>query len=529
MIKEKFFGREEYLKLLNKRVSGLKDNYRQNIAILGDETVGKTSLIFQLLSKFCDNLIITTYLEIRPGSIEYFAKRFIGVLLYNFLINSGEALKEDLDFLLSKSQRYIPRTIEQARSILKTNKRKKTNIFIELLSLCEILHQETGKFCVVILDEFQNLESLGIKHLYREWSKLLLTQKNTMYILTSSLKFKAKTILAKDLSLLFGNFEQIEIGPFDIQTSEMYLNNQLDNLELKIGLKEFLVNFTGGYPLYLKILSEELLKSKEHNLSQILENLLFCDSGILNQRFSNYIKMFFDSPYSNDYISILYLISSGRNKIRDISHILKKQKKDLTARITHLLELDTITRNGDFLKINDRVFSFWLRFVYQEKLHSLTFDARSQKTKFKDRIQGLINEFYLASQKSLSDRMAELLRLFENETVQLENKKIKLNHFREIKRLEFRGRNLKNGILGRSQDNLWIIAITQGLLTENDILDFSKECRRYRQKPQRKIIVTLENIETNTRLRALDEKILTWDIDDLNQMFDLFAKPRLVK
>ncbi|MFH1355082.1 MAG: ATP-binding protein [Candidatus Omnitrophota bacterium] len=529
MIKEKFFGREDYLELINKRVSGLKDHYRQNIALIGDETVGKTTLIFQLLSKFCDNQIITIYLEIRPVSIEYFAKRFIGVLLYNFLINSGEALKEDLEFLLNKSQKYIPQTIEKAKIILKTNKRKKANIFTGLLSLCETLYQETGKFCVVILDEFQNLESLGVKDLYREWSKLLLTQKNTMYILTSSLKFKAKSIFAKDLSLLFGNFEQIEVGPFDIKTSEKYLDSQLNNLKLKLGLKEFLVHFTGGYPLYLKIISEELSKSKEHNLSEMLENLLFYDSGILNQRFSNYIKRFFDSPYSNDYISILYLISSGRNKIRDISHILKKQKKDLNARINHLLELDTITRNGDFLKINDRVFSFWLRFVYQEKLQSLTFDASNQKIKFKDRIQTLINEFYRASQKSLSERMTELLRLFENETVQLENKRIRLNHFREIKRLEFRGRNLKNGILGRSHDNLWIIAITQGLLTEHDILDFSKECRKYRQKPQRKIMVTLRDIETNTRLRALEEKVITWNIDDLNQMFDLFAKPRLVR
>ncbi|MBM3244005.1 MAG: hypothetical protein FJZ12_04155, partial [Candidatus Omnitrophica bacterium] len=107
MNKSIFFGRSAYLEILKKRISGLKDNYRQNIAVIGDELVGKTSLIFKLMEGFQDNRIILNFVETRPESIDFFAKRFIGILLYNFLNNSGLALREDLDFLIRKSSKYI--------------------------------------------------------------------------------------------------------------------------------------------------------------------------------------------------------------------------------------------------------------------------------------------------------------------------------------------------------------------------------------------------------------------------------------
>ena len=200
MHKDNFFDRENYLDILEKRIRGLKEGYRQNIAIIGDELVGKTSLIFKFLDKFFDNNIIILYLEVRPESVETFTKRFIGTLLYNFLSNSAIPLNEEINFLFRKSQRYIPETTKKAQLILNAlEKKKRTNILTELFSLCEMINQETDKRCVVLLDEFHNLENMGIKNMYREWSKLLITQKNTMYVITSSLKFKTKETLSKNL------------------------------------------------------------------------------------------------------------------------------------------------------------------------------------------------------------------------------------------------------------------------------------------------------------------------------------------
>jgi GTPase SAR1 family protein len=529
MHKDNFFDRENYLDILEKRIRGLKEGYRQNIAIIGDELVGKTSLIFKFLDKFFDNNIIILYLEVRPESVETFTKRFIGTLLYNFLSNSAIPLKEEINFLFRKSQRYIPETTKKAQLILNAlEKKKRTNILTELFSLCEMINQETDKRCVVLLDEFHNLENMGIKNMYREWSKLLITQKNTMYVITSSLKFKTKETLSKNLSLLFGNFQVITVDPFDIKTSDDYLKYRLAGSNLASGLNNFVVNFSGGYPFYLKIIADALLSPKKQTLIDILETLLFDTSGTLNQRFSNYLKRLLDLHHSQDYLSILHSISCGHNKIRDIAHIIRKTKKELLPRISHLLEMDTITRSGDFLKINDRVFGFWLRFVYEGKSHSLTFDAKNQKEIFRANIEGMISEFLQSSQKSIIERMTELLRLFEDDLVQIERKRLRLNRFREIRTLDFTDTRLKQGLIGRSNDSLWIIAIKHDLLTEEDITEFVRECKKYRHKLQRKIIIALQDIDTNARLMALEEKIWMWDLNNLNRVLDLFSKPMVI-
>lgn len=562
-MEDKFFDRKQYLDILEKRISDLKHGYRQNIAIVGDEFVGKTSIIYKFLDSFCDNQTIVLYLQTKTETLPSFAKRFIGILLYNFLVNSGIKLEENIGFLINQSAKYIPKTVEKIKIILKfIEGKKKNNIFTELLCLCDILNQETGKYSVVIFDEFQNLETIGIKNLYLEWSRLLMTQKNTMYIIVSSMKFKTKTILSTDLSLLFGNFEMIEVEPFDTKSTEEYLELRIKKLNFSSGLENFIVHFTGGYPFYLEVITGCLLKSNQidsnevpgyfstPHLSNIIQDLLFESSGILNQRFSAYLKRFLDSSLAEQYLSILYLISSGHNKFKDIAHILARPKNKLKVyypeaknreegisfvprnkidlRINELLESDLIGKTGDFFKLNDRVFGFWLKFVYRKKSNSLTFDARNQKVYLKNYIEDMIQEFLVNASKPIEERITELLYLFTDDTIQIDKKRLKLDRFREIKSLEFNNRSLEEGLIGRSNDSIWIVAFRHDMLTEDFVAEFSKECKRYRHKTQKKVIVTLKDIDANARLRALEEKIWMWDVNNINQLLDLFSKPRII-
>ncbi len=523
------FGRQSYLDILEKRINDFKDGYRQNIAIIGDESIGKTSLIFDFLRRFYDNKVITVYLEVRPESLAAFGRRFIGVLLYNFLVNSNINLKEDLNFLINKSYLYIPRTCEKTRSILNDlEKRKREDIFTDLLSLCDLIYQETGKLSLVIMDEFHNFDSSGVKKIYSEWSKILMVGKNTMYIILSSATCRARALLSRELSLLFGNFQVIEMEPFDALTTEEYLSNKLEGVNIEPGFKNFLAHFTAGHPFYLEIIANLLLKSPDANLVDLLEDILFESSGILNQRFYNYIKRFESVKYGNDYISILYSVSRGQNKVKDLIHITHKPKKELESRINYLFSIDALSRNGDFLRINDRVFSFWLRFVFQEKMRSFTFDAQNQKSVFRKNIDDMVREFLDSSGKSVSQRIKELLNLFADDSIQVEKKRFKLIHFREIKKVEFNNSGIGEGLICRSSDSLWIVAFKPGPLNEMDVSEFARECKKYRYKLQKKIIITLRDMDANSRLRALEEKITTWDLNNLNQILDLYSRPRIV-
>jgi len=523
-----FFDRKLYLDILEKHIQDLKEGYRQNIAFLGEEAVGKTSIIFKFLGDFSDNHIIIAYLEIRPEPFESFARRFIGVLLYNFLLNSNIRLEENLDFLIEKSSKYIPMTVDKIKSIL-GSLNKKNHIFSELLLLCDTIKQESSKSCVVIFDEFHNFEGVGPKNLFAEWSKVLTTQKNTLYVLISSRKFRAKAILSKNLSLLFGNFQIIEVEPFDIKVSGGYLTQKLRNLNINTGIKDFIVHFSGGHPYYLDVIATALLKTDSPDLAGIIEELLFMPTGTLNQRFFICINRLLDySKGSKKYISMLYEISCGHNKIRDLAQALSETKKELEIKISRLIELDLISRSADFLKVNDRMLGFWLRFVYREKLNSLTFDMQKQRVSFRSNIEGIIQEFISNAKRPAIERISEVLGLFENDTIQIERKKLRLSHFREIKPLEFKRACLKNGLIGRSDEALWIMALKNDSLTEDDIAEFARECKKYRHKCPKKIIITLQDIDANARLKALEERIMTWDINNINRIFDLFLKPRLI-
>ena len=130
--------------------------------------------------------------------------------------------------------------------------------------------------------------------------------------------------------------------------------------------------------------------------------------------------------------------------------------------------------------ICDRIFGFWLRFVYREKLNSLTSDPQEQARRFCRLIEERIEQFISNNRKSVLERTIDLLRLFENESLQLHAKKIRLAQFKEVKPFNFSRCRLNQGLLGRSKDSLWIMAIKQDVLTEEDIIDFAAECQRLR-------------------------------------------------
>ena len=140
----------------------------------------------------------------------------------------------------------------------------------------------------------------------------------------------------------------------------------------------------------------------------------------------------------------------------------------------------------------------------------------------------MIQEYLNSASKSIPERVTELLRLFEDDTMLFEKRKLRLDHFREIKPMEFNIGNLRHGVIGRSNDSVWIVAFKTEPLTEEEISAFSRECKKFRNKLQRKVIVVLKDPDSNARLKAMEEKVWTWDVNNLNQFMDLYSRPRVI-
>ncbi len=535
-----FLLRKDILDLLNKRISDFKEGYRQNVAILGNELIGKTTLLKTFLNDISDQKLVPIYVDIIPFEFSLFIKRSMNSLLYNFLKKSQlVSSRESLDILVKRSKEFLPQTTTQIEHFLsKLEKEKPEILFKELFAIIESFSGESRKQCIIIFDEFQNLKKLGIKNICQELGKKIMFEKNTLFIFSSSLKNEAKEILANDLSLLFGNFETIELQMLNPANCDYLITNELKGIAVSKEFIDFLINFTGGHPFYLKILCDEAssecrASQKEtldkDTLSQTLEKLLFNDWGIFNLKFTTFLSLVTLNRNKNDFVYLLDAISIGKNRLKDLMSYFRKPRTELIAKLNRLIELDVLSKNGSFYCINDRLMSFWLKFVHFEKLNSLSPDYTEQALHFRSKIHAEIDEFIHTSKKNIADRMLDLFNLFEEDDIQIDRKKIHLSPFKELKIISFDDTNLKIGIFGKAQDSLWLAAIKEDGINEHDVNEFLKSLKRFKHKTINKIIIGLGDIERNARLLAKESHIITWDIASINNLFDLYGKPRIIK
>ena len=75
-IEHNFFGRKDVLSHLGRRLQGLKEGYRQNIALVGARTVGKTALLTKWVADHDDNQVILLYLDLESRDLNYFTRQF---------------------------------------------------------------------------------------------------------------------------------------------------------------------------------------------------------------------------------------------------------------------------------------------------------------------------------------------------------------------------------------------------------------------------------------------------------------------
>ncbi len=533
-------ARKEVLDQLNKRVCDFKDGYRQNVAILGNELIGKTTLLKQFLSAVNDEKLTTAYVEIIPFEFSLFLKRFLNSLLYNFL--KGKQLissRENFETLVKRSKELLPQTTLQIEQFLgRLEREKPETLFKELLTITKTFALESKKYCIIVFDEFHNLKKLGIKNICQELGKRIMFEKNTLFIFSSSSKNEAREILANDLSLLFGNFETIELQALSPQNCQELIKMNLVEISVPKDISDFLINFTGGHPFYLKTICDEAygackasLKNEldKDVLSYTLEKLLFSDHGILNLRFTMMLSLMTLNRNKNDLIYLMDAIASGKNRLKDITGFFRKPKAELIQKLNRLIESDLISKNGSFYSINDRLMSFWLKFVHYEKLNALSPEYSEQASNFRSKIHAQIDDFVNLSKKNIADRMMDIFNLFEGDDVLIERKKVRLSPFKELKIITFDESHLKIGIFGKAQDSMWLAAIKEDGIKEQDVNEFIQSLKKFRYKTINKIMIGLGDVERNARLIAKESSILTWDIANINNLFDIFGKPRIIK
>ena len=535
-----FHGRKEILALIRRRVADLKEGYRQNIALLGSQYVGKSLLLKKFLGELEDSLVVPVYLDLEGRDFYYFSSKSLRSLLYHFSRLKGLPMSDDIAVSLRSLEPFIPQTVERARvAIALTEKARFSEACDLILSLPEVFTQETGLFCVIILDEFQALEEFGIGDIFRRLADRITVQKNCLYILSSSFGEMARRILAEKLTLLFGNFETVPVEPFDLHQSQEFITSRLGEVRTGLPIKNFLADFTGGRPLYLDILVQELIslgsiyKQPEVYAPLValaVENMVFSRWGALSRHFELVMNRVTAGKNNRLVSDLIMALAEGRCRIKELLEVLAVKPSALNQKLAYLVDEDMVEKNGTHYHLKDKLFRYWVKYVYIRRARSIELEPGRMKKDFKEEITRAMNEFQLTSCKDLSSRVTELLHCFDNDQLDLKGRRYRVPAFRDIQmvKLRPRGGNLCDILKAETDEGTWLVMLRKDPRAEVDIAAVTDEAKSLGVRPRRCVIVSLPDLDDTVKLKALEERMWVWNEPELNSLMNLFDKPHIV-
>ena len=535
-----FFGRQDIIDLLVKRADALKSGYRQNVAIIGHQQLGKSSILRHFLHIYQNPDVISVYVEIKFQALDYFVDQFVRSLLYQYLLGCGDAEQNDsLARLIDKCSTRIPETVRRIHEITHLLKhRHAEEAYRRLFELTSAVRAESGKNCIVVLDEFHRLGEFGIRNAFSDFGKRIMVQKDTMYILSSSSFSASRKILAEKLALLFGNFERVYLEPLQFETSFSFLENKLAPVQVPDNLKFFLVAFTDGHPFFLDTLCKRLKETaagggentlSSESVADTFLKLMFESQGIWNQYFMKLLSPWVRPDCRGSQILILTKLAAGLNKLKDIAGAINRGQKETSKQIQELMGHELIVKTGVFYRFHNKIFKFWLKEVYEKKELSVFGSGREED--FLNVIRALIAEYGELLKLDVEKRVLSLFSAFNNELVEFGEKGRQLPKFTEFITAQ-PGQAAPDTptrrLIARGHGRCWICQITEQRATEKEVLELM-QCEPGAKSPAAtKVLIALRGLDDNARLLAKDKKIFTLGLSRLNTLMDIYGKSPII-
>ncbi len=530
-----FFGRQGNLNLMKKRIGGLKDGYRQNVALIGHELTGKTSLLLQLVKEVSGKAgVLPVYLLVKPEPFEKFSNRFAGTLLYCYLKKEHEKVSNNIDDLLIKGAGKLPHTVEEIKKIRKLPGRKNREFILSsLFDLLAVLCEEANSSCVMILDEFQELGSLRVRNPFSILGGKIMTQKQVMYIVSSSRTRQAAQIIDNDLSLLFGNFEIDNLEPFGVNKGMDFVKSRLDRFTVNNTAMKFLAGITNGHPFYLDSFCRKIENIanargvREAGSSIVAEGVskeLSCPRSSVYQHLDSIVSDATRSSSSRD-LEILLAVANGNRKSSQIARSVSTSTAQARKSLDRLANSDIIFRCGKVYDFCDPLLKSWIGSVFHKREESFEPITEGMiEADLQRKMEDLISSYNKTADISIGERICNLFSLFRNDVVYFAGKRLKLPKFSKIIYEAAKGHELL--VMGFTRNGYWVADFVEKILSDTDIRKFTKKLSGLRRKIGRKILVCLEGIEPDAKLLAKEEEIWLWSLEDLNFIFDLYGQPK---
>jgi hypothetical protein len=535
-VRTAFFERRTALELLDKRFKAFKLGFRQNICVLGPRSVGKSTLMKQASSNSSlEDIIVISFSCQVFDSLDSFVQRWMSETLVSCYELLQKAVPSNFHILFRELKPMIPRTLRKMKEIKRLLRKGRSNqVFRELIALIGLVTKECSKKALLLIDDFDFLEGISVEDPFRILGNEIMEQKETMFVFSGANRKKAYYILGEKLSLLFANFEIIDLKPLTSDESTHFIEERVGNTLLTSdSLKRFLFRLTDGHPFYLATVLKGLAKNGEllgvteaGRLIRAITDTLFLEQGSLNRYFKVLPYKISGNRPSLIVNDVLFAISLGHKKLSEMTRFLRYRGGDIKRALEQLLSVELIERHGAIHIVVDPMLKFWFSTVYYRNRYFSGRISQLRIESFECEVQNLIEKSHEADLQELPKRVEILLKQFQNNLMDLGERKLRCPCFTEITSKPNNGRIFP--LYAKNPDKRWLCQVVVNEVCEDDVQALLLDVRRLRKPVHVKIIIGLRGIDLNAKLLAQEEKIQYLDLDCFNILMHAFDQMKVV-
>ena len=506
------------ISLLDKRIEGFLQGYRQNVVLIGDDGEEISYLLENYLRLNKSKETVYVHATTSYVSKMEFLKSTIFSLLSE-LISEGDGL----DDLINKLNPELSITTNFIRDILK----KDMFSFLDVLEIINKFINESGRKCVFILEEFLGLEKL-FPFCFKDFSSFIMLQKDCMLLLTSSSPKNAQKTLSTELNLLFGNFEKVSLAENTFADNYVYFKHCLEKVSASSFFLSFFVNIIGSniiyYDLIGKLAKENYCQDdEEKSIVAILENALYAKETYFFQKFIKKIEWLCEySKDSYSLIKILTSLSDGYMRKKELASLEICPLGDLGSKLIKLSDLNYIENLGNIYKIKDSLFSFWLTSVFKFYFSPPFLDPQKRRPLWERKIR---EEIILHKDDFVKDgtkKILELISSFGDDTLKIGKSTYKLPLIEKTRIISYPKRDF-HLLVGEGKEIVFI-GIKEKLSEDSDIFEFIEKGAGIKGRKVKKIFISLDRLSPAAKLTAKNHKVIIWDVNEINKLMEVYNK-----
>ena len=493
---------------LGQRLEAFQHGFRHNLALIGPSGSGKTYQLQQMAANAPPGMQLI-YCPVYRESCRSFLQR---------LANSIRRAHPDL-----------PRTsqaIEAAEGFL--SRRSFSEAFNRMLDVVPVFVEETGKPCVLVLDEFLHLEDLGLGHAFQELGKRVMTWPSTLFVLASSSPYRARVILRERLQLLFGQFELLELDAPDPVPAQPWISSHLAAIPEAAELTPFIASWLGASPWYLTVVLTRVQElaalsgggdSGQKLLAEALWDVVGRQQGPLHQWCLARTSALSHLRSGSRMMECLIHIAEGACTLTDIGS--RVGRTSLSEILQQLVEQDLLQRRGSCWFIQDSVLRCWLATVAASQRSGLLVDDAVLRRRFEAFLTAVWSEWIEAEQVPFVDQIVRLFGRFSDETIVLDGKTGRLPRF---SRVHAETMDDQVGyLLAEGDGKSWCAAVVEKKIDEATVGCFDAFCRMRKSKPARKVLIARRGVEPNALLLAKAVNMWVWENRELSVVMSLYG------